>query len=298
MMSALFDRIFEFDREETVGQVLFFRLIELVVAYQIIVNVWKWSFYIVELTDVILPLGIANYFDVSMLFGTSFPFINATIITLLLVLGFSRKWNYAYFITIFFFHLQYVARFSQGEISHGSNLAGMILLCIGVSFAFVNQSDKVRKTALGLIFFFAGLGYVSAAICKLIGTGITWPIGEHLQLWIAERYTDKLSQRGAFELSAFQNLLLDNWYLATATLTFGLLSELSGFLLWFRKTRWIQAIILMGMHIGIVFTLNIYFGDYVYLLLLIGFPWDKLFDYLTTRFQVSMSNRGLAWLVR
>jgi len=279
-MKTLSNLIFEWERTETKGQYLFFRLVEVILLYQIMFNVWNWAFYIRDLSDVILPLGIANYFDVSLLFGTPIPLINAAIITLLLLTGFFRKWRFAYLLTIFFFHLQYASRFSQGEISHGSNLAGTILLCIGISFAFIKDQEKARKSAWGLMFFFIGLGYVSASMSKLIGTGFTWIDGDHLRMWIAERATDKLSQRGTFALNEFQKLLLDNWWMATATLGFGWLSEFLGFLMWFRKTRWIQATLLLGMHIGIVFTMNIYFGDYVYLLILLGYPWDKLLDKL------------------
>ena len=65
-----------------------------------------------------------------------------------------------------------------------------------------------------------------------------------------------------------------------------------------QKTRWIQSTILLGMHIGIVFTLNIYFGDYVYLLLLIGFPWDKLIDYLIAKLELSISDERLTWFIK
>tara|TARA_R110000868_G_scaffold37111_3_gene131308 strand:- start:4944 stop:5801 length:858 start_codon:yes stop_codon:yes gene_type:complete len=283
-MINFFNRIFEWDKELTEGEKYFFRLIEVILIGQIIYNTWNWAFYIKELTGVILPLGLANYIDITIFFGSNLAILNASIIAGLLFVGFFRKWKHAYLVTLFFFHLEYVARFSQGEISHGTNLAGMILLCIGVSFSFIKNSDHIIKSAFGLMYFFIGLGYVFAACSKLIGTGINWADGDHLILWIAERGTDKLSQNGAFSLNRLQVILLENYWLATITLAFGLLTELTGFLLWFKKTRWIQTTILLSMHIGIVFTLNIYFGDYVYLLILLGYPWDKLINYFIKKY--------------
>lgn len=282
-METFFSKIFDWNTPLTEGKRLYFRVLEIILGLQIMHNIWGWAFYIQDLTEVVLPLGLANYLNVSYMFGSNLPILNAGIITVLLVIGFLRKWKHSYLLALLFFHLQYAARFSQGEISHGTNLGGIILLSIGASFSVVQKEEDVLKTALGLIYFFVGLGYMSAAFSKLIGTGLHWADGEHLRLWIAERGTDVLSQEGVFKLNVLQRYLLEYTWAATLTLSFGLLVELGGFLLWFRKTRWIQATLLVSMHVGVVATLNIYFSDYVYLLLFIGYPWDLLLEKVAKR---------------
>lgn len=283
-MKRFFDALFEWERPVTEGQRLFFRVMEIIVLSQILYNIWDWAFYIKELTDVVLPLSLANYIDVRLLFGNNLPVINAGLITVLLAAGFLRRGRFAYFAAILLYQLQYSARFSQGEISHGANLGGIVLLCLGVSFLFIKKDDHIIKTALGLIYFFIGLGYVSAAFSKLIGTGLHWSYGEHLNLWIAERGTDKLSQFGVFDVNILQAYLLQHTWAATITLTFGLLVEFFGFLFWFRRTRWVETVLLLSLHIGIVFTLRIAFSQYVYLLLFIGFPWELLLEKMVLRF--------------
>lgn len=292
-MYNFFEKIFEWNQPLKDGKLYLFRVIEIILGAQIIFNVWSWSVYIYELSDVVLPLGIANYIDMRLFFGNYIPVVIATLITVLLVVGFIRKWRMSYLIAIILYHFQYAARFSQGEISHGANLGGMILLSMGLSFAFFKSNEDAIKTSFGLIYFFVGLGYVSAAMSKLIGTGLHWSYGEHLRMWIAERGTDKLSQFGTFKLNALQEFLLKHTWAATVTLTFGLLVEFFGFLLWFRKTRWIQTTLLLSMHIGILLTMNIYFSDYVYLLIIIGYPWDILLEKLSIRVKKAKLEAGI-----
>lgn len=287
----LVNDLFGFDREETKGDYLFFRLFELMIIAFSANFVWKWAFYIPKLGNVVLPLGIANYLDVSFMFTEPIALVNAVLISLLLGLGLFRMNRYSYLVALLLFHLQYTARFSQGEISHGSNMVGMALLGLAVAELAFRDRKMVRKFSLGIVIFFIGLGYTSAAFSKMIGTGITWVDGRHLWLWMGERATDVFSQHGEFSFNLLQQGIMEYRWLGTAILTFGLVTEFLGFTLWFRKTRPFAATLLIGMHFGILLTMNINFPKYVYILILLGYPWQRLFDYLIHRKPDTMLNR-------
>lgn len=276
---AFYTHLFQFDREESRGDYLLVKLIEVVMVYQVFLYAWKWAAYMPLLSEAILPLGIANYLDVTFMFQPSFAYANAFIITCFAIIGFLGKWRFAYLVALLFFHLHYVARYSQGEISHGSNLTAMVLLSFALAAIFFSDKAVRRKVTFGFIIFFAGLGYVSAAMSKLIGGGLFWSDGAHMYLWMGERSIDRLSQNGFFEFNILQQMMFEHYWLSTLILSFGLLVELTGFLLWFKKTRWIQATLLISMHVGIVLTMNIFFGPYIYILLIIGYPWNDLLDH-------------------
>lgn len=271
---SFFNHLFQFDREETRGDYLLVKFIELVMVYQVLLYAWSWASYMPMLNEVILPLGIANYVDVSFMFRPSFAYINAVFISVFLLIGLLDKWRFSYLAALLFLHLHYVARYSQGEISHGSNLTAMVLLSFALAAIFFRDKTVRRKVTFGFVIFFAGLGYVSAALSKLVGSGIFWPDGAHMYLWMGERSIDRLSQDGFFEFNILQEWMFEYYWLSTLILAFGLIVELTGFLLWFKKTRWIQATLLISMHVGILLTMNIYFGPYIYILLIIGYPWN------------------------
>lgn len=279
-VNSFFTHLFQFDKEETRGDYLFVKLIETVMLYQVLLYAWNWAAYMPLLSEIILPLGIANYMDVSFMFQPEFAYANAFLISTFVIAGYFGKGRASYMIALLLMHLHYVARYSQGEISHGSNLTAIVLLSFALGDIFIENSSTRRKVVFGFIIFFAGFGYVSAAVSKLIGTGLFWPDGRHMYLWMGERSIDRLSQNGIFEFNLLQEYMFQYYWLATVILSFGLLVELTGFLLWFRKTRWVQATFLISMHVGIVLTMNIFFGPYIYILLLIGYPWGKFFDFL------------------
>lgn len=273
-----FEVLFEWDRPITPGERIHYRIFEGLVVLITILNVWSWGFYISNLTEVFLPLGVANHVSLTPILGTNFMLLNAAVITVFLMAAVFRKWSYAYLIVIILFHFQYAARFSQGEISHGSNLAGIILLSFSVSHIFFRNEDQMIRTSLGICYFFAGIGYLSAGVCKLIGTGILWPDGIHLMSFMEQRAIDVYSNFGNQQYNWLQQWAMDSRGIGTLILLFGLLVELSGFLYWFRKTRWIQNTLFLAMHIGIAYTMNIFFGDYFYQLIVLGFPWYILID--------------------
>lgn len=275
MLTYLFKQLFDFEAEATPGERIFNRVLETAIVFFSLLYIWQWATYIARLFKVVLPLGLANYMDVSLMFNDWAPYLLAVIASVLALLGFMRKWKYAYLLVVFLFHVQYTARFSQGEISHGSNLVGMCLLVLALSQLFFYKSLIRERFTKGMILFFTGWSYFSAAVCKLIGTGPHWVDGHHLWLWLGERRTDVLSQFGAFENNFLQTLIIDNYWVATLILCFGILAEALGALIWFKKTRIIGGILLIGMHFGILVSMNINFDTYIYILALIAFPWAR-----------------------
>lgn len=277
IMSTLYENLFQPEKKLNVSHYIFFKLFEFFVLYNTIYLVWYWGFYTLKITDVILPLGLAQYIDISFMHGNTLPLWNAGIVTALVTAAFFRiKTKWVYPTAFLLLHLQYVARFSIGEIPHSANLIGFSVLCFALGMFFFDKEEDRYKFIIGSIIFFAGLGYTSAAISKLIGTGVNWVDGRHLWLWIGEKGTDILSREGAFTPNMLQNLALSSIPVATMILLVGLLTEFFGFLLWFRKTRIYIVTALIGMHIGITLSMNIRFDVFIMELILIGYPWPFL----------------------
>lgn len=280
-LRSLATQLFSDDAPETRGDRVYFRLVELFILAYAVWFCWKWGVYIQQnVSSVLLPLGLANYVDVSFLFDHNVALLNAGLVALLGVAGFFRLWRPAYLLALLAFHLQYTARFSLGEISHGSNLIGMGVLGLGIALVAFRSESMRRRFAFGYLYFFIGLGYTSAGICKLIGTGITWPDGRHLLMWIAERNVDVLSTFGAFEPNVLQELVLTDYRFGTAILLFGLFAELASVLMWWRRWRYPVVLLLVTMHIGIYVAMNIFFAASTYFLILLGLPWNRVFDRL------------------
>ena len=126
--------LFEPKREISPGELLFFKLFELFVLFYTIKFSFEWAHYSqFRNEEVVLPLGVANYIDVSLFFHNYFAFVIAIAILILVVFAFFRKGpNWLYMAAMLLFHLQYVIRFSQGEIPHSQNLIGMSLLCFAI----------------------------------------------------------------------------------------------------------------------------------------------------------------------
>jgi len=271
--------LFEPEKELHGSHYIFFKIFELFIASQAIYLVWYWGFYTLKITDVVLPLGLANYIDISFMHGNNLALWNAGIISALIIFAFFRsgsKWFYG--IAFLLLHIQYVARFSIGEIPHSANLIGFSVLCFAIGLICFEEPDKRYKFILGSIIFFAGLGYTSAAFSKLIATGIDWVDGRHLWLWIGEKGTDILSREGSWNPNFLQAVALKSIPIATVILIIGLLSEFFGFLLWFKKTRMFIVTALIGMHIGITLSMNIRFDAFIAELILIGYAWPVIIN--------------------
>ncbi len=277
-MKPFSPNLFDFEREDTFGERLFFRIFEGVVLYFILTFAWDWGFYILKIGDVVLPLGIANHLDISFLFAHKLSLLNAAAITGLMAAGFFRLWRFGYLAALLLLHFQYAARYSLGEISHGSNVMGMALLALALGMIFFAERKHARRFTFGFLYFFLGLGYVLAAASKLIGTGPGWVDGRHLWMWIAERTVDTFSLSGAIAHNWLQLLALDSLPVATMILTFGLLTEFFAFLMWFRRTRpWIMTLLIM-MHLGVLLTMKINFPANTVLLILLAYPWGLWLD--------------------
>lgn len=292
-LDRLSTELFDFARPSSVGERWFFRIFELFVAAWTLQHVWTWAGFLPRIEGVVLPLGLANYIDVSFMFDATIAYGTAAVLTLLTVLAVLYRFRVAYWGVLLLFHLFYTARYCLGEISHGSNFIGLAVLALAVG-ASVFKDDRVAlpRFVFGLLFFLFGLGYTSAGVCKLVATGIDWPMGEHLRLWMSERYVDVTSSLGHKELSPLQQLAFDYTPVATAILTFGLLAELAGFLVWFRRTRMLALTTLILMHIGVDLSMDIYFGHNIYMLVLVAYPWSRLLDKVHERFASSGGRFG------
>jgi len=279
MLNRFISDLFQTQKPRTRGELWYFKLFELFVGIYVIKYAWEWANYIPRNSDVVLPLGMANYIDISFMFGETMPVINAVLITVLCIFSFFRiQFRWQYFLVLILLHFQFVARYSQGEIPHSMNMIGMSLFALALATFFFKKPWQVSRFTFGSVYFFVGLSYFSAAVSKLIGTGLFWFDGRHLWLWIAEKSTDILSRTGTFELNFLQELALQSIPIASAILLFGWLTEFAGAFVWSKKYRPYAITAIIGMHIGITLTMNIRFDAYVIELLIIGYPWDQLFD--------------------
>lgn len=272
------EQLFGFEREETPGEVIFFRVFELFVAVYTVKLAWDWGLYTLRISDIVLPLGIAQHVDVSFMFDHSLSLVNAGFISALVVVGFFRLSRYGYAAAFLLLHLQYAARYSLGEIPHSANMFGMTLLGLSLAMLAFSHARQRRRFTLGFAYFFIGLGYTVSAACKLVATGLSWPSGQHLWLWIGEKNVDLFAKTGVFDPNWLQQLALDHYGLATAFLVVGLLTELSAFLMWWPRFRTPVICAVIGLHIGIHLTMNILFVLSLIELILLGFPWAVWID--------------------
>lgn len=271
--SRFFSHLFDSERPETPGDAIFFKIFEVFVVVASMQLAWSWGVYIPRISDVVLPLGIAHYVDLHFMFNELAPVINAFLISCLVLGGFLRVWRYAYIVAFALLHLQYAARYSLGEIPHSSNLLGMTLLGLGLAMLLFSDDDLRRRFTLGFTYFFVALGYTLAGLSKLVGTGIMWSDGRHLWLWIHEKNIDRFAKTGMLELNGLQELILSSHFVATAFLTLGLLTELSSFLVCWRRFRIPIMLAILGMHAGIFVVMNIIFTLTTYELVLLALPW-------------------------
>lgn len=265
----------------TSGQKIYFKIFEAYVVFNSIDLAWSWAYYTLKIQDVVLPLGIATHIDISFMHGNELPLFFAGTLSFLSVLAFFRlgpKW--LYLISFLILHLLFCARYSLGEIPHSANFIGLSLLALGVGTLFYDENRHRAGITMGLVYFFVGFGYTTASICKLIATGFHWTDGRHLWLWMSEKSVDHLSKYGAAEYNFLQELAFVSVPVATIILIIGMTTEFLGFLMWFKKMRPLITLAIIGMHIGIFLTMNIWFGKFMSELILIGFPWALWLDKL------------------
>ena len=273
----IWENIFGFDREETIGERLFFRVYELFVIYFSIKYAWFWVDEMQVNQTVKFPLGIAHYVNLTFMYSNIAYWAFGAFV-LALSFGFFRVQKYMYLVAMILFHVFYAARYSQGEISHGSNLAGVSILAFALAYIMYNKRIHIYRAAIGYCMFFFGLAYASAGVCKLIGTGPLWVDGNHLIIWIGEKMIDTYSRDGSVQLNWLQLMIQDHRWLGTMILSFGLLSELSGIGMWFRKIRKFIFFIMLSLHIGIYITMDIYFGTSIKFMIMLLIPWEWVFN--------------------
>lgn len=272
------NELFDPGRDVTAGEMLHFKLFELFIVVYVLLYSWSWGLYTQRFNEeVVLPLGLANYIDISLFFDHNLAIIIAAVISLMVLAAFFRFGNrWFYLVVLVLFHLQYVIRYSQGEIPHSQNLVGLGVLILAVGSVFYPGGKFFPRFVFGGVIFFIGLGYTSAFFSKLIGTGFHWFYGEHLWLWISEKSIDILSRDGLYEVNFLQQIALDHVWAASVILLIGWFTELIGFTLWFKKWRTYTTTLLIGMHFGITLTMNIRFDAFVMQLIIVGYPWYKL----------------------
>lgn len=262
-------------REETAIDVLIFKIIEGYIVVRTVDYCLVWAAFVPNIGEVVLPLGIAEHIDISFMFDARVSWTLATLATVFLAAGFFRLNRFAYLGAFLLFHLFFAARFSLGEIPHSSNFVGVGVFALAIAPLVSENPTGRRQFAIGVLVFFIGLAYTTGAVSKLVVTGVTWSDGRHLWIWIAEKAADKYSEYGELTYLPAQRLMLDNWWLATLSLTFGLVSELVAFTFWFPRARPWAASAILVLHTGIYMTMRIMFSASMHLIALVGFPWSK-----------------------
>jgi hypothetical protein len=156
--------LFGFERTPTQGERIHLRFFELFVALWALRIAWVWAEDIQPLSDVVLPLGVARWIDISFMFGPIVPRLNAVLLSVLLGAGFLRVWRPAYALAIASFHLQYAARDVLGEISHGSNLVGTAIFGLALGALLFRDAVQERRFGFGFTVLFSAIGYTSAGL--------------------------------------------------------------------------------------------------------------------------------------
>jgi hypothetical protein len=278
------DNLFPFERPATRGDLLFFRVFEALIIVWTLNAAWFWAPSFAYYTVVVGPLGLANFMDISVFFNPVAAYGLVTALTVSLVLGFFRRWRWAYFVALLLFHLAFVARYSLGEISHGSHFPGLAILALALGTTMYRTPAVTYRFVFGMIFFLYGLGYTCAGFCKLIATGLGWPAAQHLALWMGERMIDVTSSFGVFEPNLMQRFVVAYPAVGSVALAFGWVAEFAGVLMWFERARPYVLTALILMHLGVEFLLNIFFAENIYILVLLAYPWPRLLDWAFARF--------------
>ena len=296
MIARLSRELFAFDAAESRGELWHFKLYETFLVGCMLFWAWDWSRSIARTAAVVKPLGVAVHVDISPMFSGGLSLLNAAIISAGGLLGYFRLApRLGYTAAFAGFHVQYVSRYSLGEICHASNFVGMGVLGLAAAMWVFPGAAERRKFALGASVFFLGLAYASAALSKLVASGPLWVDGRHLWLWIGEKSLDAYSKYGVFDLNGLQRAALSSRPLATLILVVGLSVEAAGVLLWLRRPRSIVALICIGMHLGVHFAMNILFDMSIYHLIVLGLPWAKPLDRALLRLRATSLRRLDAW---
>jgi hypothetical protein len=273
------EQLFDFDRPETDGEQIVFKLLELLLLGYAVFFAWQWGVQSQVIAAVAVPHGIARDLDISFLVSGRVALLNAALISVCALAGLWRRTaRFALPLLVLLMHLQFNARFSLGKISHGSHYVGLGLSMLAIAPWLMPTPTLQRRFVVNATLFFMGLGYFFAALSKLAEAGALWADGSHLWLWIQERSVDELANLGHSQLNAVQRLCLASRALSTLYLAIGLVTELCSVLLWFPRTRVPVTLALIGLHVAVLATMNIFFSAFLCQLALLGLPWARWFD--------------------
>jgi hypothetical protein len=283
-LQYFFRQLFDPEEVESAGQRLQFLLLEILVAVRSQYELWTWAEIIPNQPAITVPAGVGNYLDVSfMLRDPLYPQLNALLCGLFMLLGLTRRLRAGYALAFLSLSVQFAARYGLGKVQHGATMLGMAVLALGVAHLAFKREDLRRKAALGLLVTMISVGYIYAGTNKLRARGLRWVLGHNLWLWIRQKQIDTLSAAGRGKLNFLQSLTLKSSVFATLQLCFGLLSELSAVIMWWRPARRWVMLCLAGMHIGISRVMNIHFTPSVLILLCLALPIAELVDWLRAR---------------
>lgn len=274
----LWTSLFDPDARETRGERVQGFVWQAIAVWAIVEHAFRWAFEMSHHERVVKPLGLARYLNVAWLFDLRLGLSHAALVTVLALIALTSRHKALYLAVVACAHLQHVARYSLGKAGHGSHFAGLALLFLGIAHVWTHREAFARRAAAGLTLFFYGLSYTTSGVIKLARSGPTWSDGTHLWLWMAEKQVDLTAEHGQFVLNPLQEMVLASRPLATGLLTFGLLSEVFAFLMWWKKTRPFLALALCGMHVGVMLTLDIHFLENALLLLGLALPIASFVD--------------------
>jgi hypothetical protein len=282
-MTRFLRHLFGFEHPVTRAERYFFYAFELFIAVCTLKYAWGWALYVQQVSDVVLPLGIAQYIPISVLFQSWTAYGVAGLLTVCVGLGATRTWRYGYLAALVLLHVLFTARYSQGEIPHSSNVLGMTLMGLGLALAAFDAEKFRRRFTMGFAYFTLGLGYTSAAACKLIGTGPHWVDGRHLQLWIYEKSIDVFAATGSFNFTFVQEMALDAVWIATLFLVVGFVTESLAFTMWWPRFRIPVVLGVIGLHAGIYFSMRIVFTITTIEMILLALPWACIAERMLAR---------------
>ena len=277
-VTSVTDQIFEFDRPVTPGERWVFRALELFVTAGLCYFCWTWGLAVGRLGEGAFHVWAPRYAG-SLLDAQSLAFVNAGLITLLLGLGWFRKWDrYMYLAALPLIHIQFVGRCWPEDGLHHSQWLGVCLLAIGLAFFLFESSALRLRFALGASYVLISAGYSLSALSKLRQGGLGWIDGNNFQMMISANQVHKIARDQSFAFNALQQLVMNHDFMGTLILAPGLLIELSAVLLCFRRFRMYSATAILLMHLGVIAAMNIYFPWNMGLVLLLGYPWAVLIE--------------------
>jgi len=164
---------------------------------------------------------------------------------------------------------------SAGKIMHNEVL--LLLACIPLWFApsWARPWDRRESTASGwpprLALVVVAIVYFMTGLKKLISSGLDWVASDNLS-WVL--YAGAPSDKSV--LPAVAIALAGTWLppvIAGVSLTLELAAPL---LLWGRRSRYLFAAGIVGMHVGIGLLIGLDYSAWALTVIVLVFPWDRL----------------------